>query len=177
MARPEGVRVRAARPLDLETVVEILTEASEWQRARGLVNPWPLPIPEAPYRNSLERGELFVAEDLAGRVIATMILQWDDRPIWGERPPDAGYVHKLAVRRDHAGRDLGGALLEWAAARTRERARRWLRLDTLANRPRLHRYYEEHGFHRVGEAMRGDLPLALFERDLDPARPERVKRG
>jgi GNAT superfamily N-acetyltransferase len=177
MARTASVRVREARSDDLATVVEILTEASEWQRNRGLVNPWPLPIPEAPYRDAVARGELFVGEDPAGRVIAAMILQWDDRPIWGERPPDAGYVHKLAVRRDYAGRDAGGEMLEWAAARARERSRRWLRLDTLANRPRLHRYYKEHGFHRVGETRRGDLPLALFERDLGSAAPERVKRG
>ncbi len=162
------LRIRPARQDDVPTVLEILTEASEWQLARGFSNPWPLPFPEGPYRDAVDRGELIVAEAPSGDVVATMILQWEDRPIWGERPADAGYVHKLAVRRNFAGRDTGGTLLEWAADRTRERARRWLRLDTLTARPRLHRYYEEHGFRRVGETLRGDVPLTLFERDLAP---------
>ena len=35
---------------------------------------------------------------------------------WGDRPPDALYVHKLAVRRDRAGRGIGAAIVEWANA-------------------------------------------------------------
>ncbi len=173
MSGPWAVRVRAAREEDLATALEVLTDASMWQLRRGFTNPWTLPLPEAPYREAIGRGELHVAEDPTGRLVGTMILQWQDLPIWGERPPDAGYVHKLGVRRDYAGRDTGGAMLEWAAGRTRARDRRWLRLDTLAARPRLHRYYEEHGFRRVGDVVKGGLSLALFERDLDPTEPAR----
>lgn len=163
------VRVRPAGSGDLSTVLAIITEASEWRLAHGFVNPWPLPTPEAPYRDALDRGELFVADDPADRVVGTMILQWDDPTIWGPRPPDAGYVHKLAVRREYAGHNAGGTMLEWAADRTRERSRRWLRLDTHSTHVRLHRYYEEQGFDRVGEIRKEGFALTLFERDLDPA--------
>jgi GNAT superfamily N-acetyltransferase len=164
-----SVRIRPAQPGDVVTVLAIITEASEWRLAHGFANPWPLPTPEAPYREALDRGELLVAEDPTGRVIGTMILQWEDPSIWGVRPPDAGYVHKLAVRRDYAGHNAGGEMLEWAAEQTRQRSRKWLRLDTHSTHVRLHRYYREQGFQRVGEIRKGDVPLTLFERDLDPA--------
>ncbi len=43
-----------------------------------------------------------------------MNLQWSDPFFWGDNDTDAGYVHRLAVRRDHAGRGFGEALLAWA---------------------------------------------------------------
>jgi GNAT superfamily N-acetyltransferase len=171
MTGASHVRIRPAVANDVPTVLAIITEASEWRLAHGYANPWPLPTPEAPYREALGRGELVVCEDPTGRVVGTMILQWDDPGIWGVRPPDAGYVHKLAVRRDYAGHNAGGAMLEWAAEQTRQQGRRWLRLDTHSTHHRLHRYYEEQGFRRVGELRKGDVPLTLFERDLGPTAP------
>jgi GNAT superfamily N-acetyltransferase len=42
-------------------------------------------------------------------------LQWKDE-FWGElgSDPDAGYIHTMAVKREYAGRGIGGELLKWA---------------------------------------------------------------
>jgi ribosomal protein S18 acetylase RimI-like enzyme len=68
----------------------------------------------------------------------------------GEQEPDAGYVHRLAVRRAYAGRGMGRALLEWAAAQTAGSGRVWLRLDCMADNRRLCHYYESLGFVQRG---------------------------
>ncbi|MEU5725052.1 GNAT family N-acetyltransferase [Micromonospora sp. NPDC047738] len=64
-----------------------------------------------------------------------------------------------------AGRNIGGALLDWAARVAASRGCRWLRLDAWRTNEALHRYYERQGFSpiRVVElAHRGSG--ALFQR-------------
>lgn len=158
--------MRRAAPPELALVQDLLAEASNWQLARGLANPWPVPYPEDRLRPSLERGEVFFAEEAPGEVVGTVTLQWEDEPYWGRRPPDAGYVHKLAVRRVRAGRGVGVAILRWAEGEVRARGRAFLRLDTLTERTRLHAYYVGLGFVIVGEIRRGGLDITLFEKPL-----------
>jgi GNAT superfamily N-acetyltransferase len=75
-------------------------------------------------------------------------LQWSDPPFWGDRH-DAGFVHRLAVRRSHTG--SGRALLDWAEGQVAARGRSFVCLDTLSSNTRLRRYYEDMGFRAVGE--------------------------
>jgi ribosomal protein S18 acetylase RimI-like enzyme len=158
-----GAVIERAVAADVDAVAAILTEAADW--VAGLDHPqWPSPFPREQVVQLVERGELYVAR-LDGEVAATVTLQWSDVPYWGERPPDAGYVHKLAVRRDFAGRGVGHALVAWAEAETLAHGRSYLRLDCLAANPRIRRYYEELGFAGCGEIERGGLRMALYERD------------
>ncbi len=161
-----GLKIRAADPSELGTVQEILADASNWEASRGFPHPWPVPFPKERLAAPLERGEVHLASIANGESIATITLQWADVPHWGERPPDAGYVHRLAVRRALAGRAIGTVLLDWAEATARARACRFLRLDTLLAAPRLHRYYEDHGFERRGEVRVNDLDKLLFEKRI-----------
>ncbi len=163
------LRVRPAGAPDLPVALQILTRAAEWEASRGMVSPWPVPFPEDRVRPSLERGELFLAEGADGRSIATVTLQWEDPTFWGERPPDAGYVHRLAVRREFAGRGAGYAILRWAEDQVGARGREWLRLDTLTARERLHEYYEDFGFLPVGRLTVRALDVTLFEKRVRPA--------
>ena len=89
-------------------------------------------------------GELFVAE--VDRVlVATLTLQWSDVFFWGDAGGrrDAGYVHRLAVRRAHAGVGLGrpaarlGRRADSGAGPDRGSASTW----SASNGP-LRRYYE-----------------------------------
>ncbi|MGH3865544.1 MAG: GNAT family N-acetyltransferase [Pseudonocardiaceae bacterium] len=44
------------------------------------------------------------------------------------------------------GAELGSALLDWAARRTRQAGKSWLRLDAWKSNPALHQYYLDRGF-------------------------------
>lgn len=159
------IRVRRADAADdLATALEILTGAAQWEIDRGVPGPWPVPFPEERIRPAFDRGDLYLAEDAEGRAVGTTVLQWDDPKVWGPRPPDAGYIHRLATRRDRSGRGLGYAILRWAEGEIVRRQREWLRLDTLTVRTRLHRYYAEYGLVTVGTARVNDLDLTLFEK-------------
>ncbi len=168
IVEPPMLRVRAARTDELGVVQEILADASNWETERGLPHPWPVPFPPERLRPALERGEVFLADTPDEPNVATITLQWNDVRIWGERTADAAYVHRLAVRRAFAGRAIVTALLGWAESCARDRGCRWLRLDTLFSSPRLHRYYEAHGFAQVGRVEVGGLDMVLLEKPLAP---------
>ena len=89
---------------------------------------------------------------------------WSDPAFWGERPPDAGYVHAIAVRRAYAGRELGKRLLDWAEGRATESGREYLRLDCMTDNENLRAYYERLGFEPRGETRIDDFTATLFER-------------
>jgi GNAT superfamily N-acetyltransferase len=161
---------RAIAPEELDLVLALLESVSRWEEEIGLPHPWPRPFPRGRLREAAGRGEVYSIEDDEGAMLGTLTLQWEDRPFWGPRPPDAGYVHRLAVRREHAGRAIGRRALAWAEARTRENGRPFLRLDCLVESTRLRRYYEEAGFVPVGEVEVGGLPCRLFEKRLEPDR-------
>ena len=97
----------------------------------------------------------------------TITLQWSDRIFWGEIPQDAGYVHKLAVRRAHAGRGFGLQLLRWAEEQASIAGKQYLRLNCLASdRVLCDYYYEKAGFRHVRDIVEQRGPASLYEKRL-----------
>ena len=101
-----------------------------------------------------------------------MILEPEDPHFWPDRPAgEAGYVHKLAVRRAYAGWAFPAALMNHAAALIQGRDRRFLRLDC---DPPLAGFYQRLGFVLVDErevvhAEAGPMRVARMERRLAAA--------
>jgi GNAT superfamily N-acetyltransferase len=108
---------------------------------------WPTPFPRRPVTKNAQAGELYLAS-LGREVVGTVTLQWEDPRFWGDDGSDgrAGYVHRLAVRRTHAGTGLGALLLSWAADEVLAAGRSRLRLDVVSHNRPLRRYYESVGF-------------------------------
>jgi GNAT superfamily N-acetyltransferase len=160
------VNVRIARSEDVESVGGLLDEATAWVAELGHEQ-WPLPYPRDDIAAAIDRGEVYIAE-LDGEALGTITVLADDPVYWGERPPDAHYVHKLAVGRAHAGRGLGAAIVEWADARAAAAGRGFLRLDCLRDDAGIRGYYERLGFeHRGDFDDRGrGLLLSLYERPV-----------
>ena len=158
------MKVRPARAEDVACVGELLDEATRWVGERGFEQ-WPLPFPRDELAAAIERGEVYLAQ-VDGRAAATVTLLLDDPMYWGERPPDAVYVHKLAVRRELAGRGIGAALVEWANAEAVAAGRLFLRLDCLRDNPVIRKYYESLGFEHRADLERGGRRMSLYERSV-----------
>jgi GNAT superfamily N-acetyltransferase len=138
--------IRPAGPEDVEAVADVLAEVSAWLQSKGIAQ-WPDRFSADFLLGYTRRRELYVATE-GGDVVGTVTLQWSDQPFWGDRQ-DAGFVHRLAVRRSHSG--SGRALLDWAEGQVEAKGRSFLCLDTLSSNTRLRRYYEDIGFRAVGE--------------------------
>ncbi|MEP7285142.1 MAG: GNAT family N-acetyltransferase [Chloroflexota bacterium] len=147
-----------------ETVIDILTEASLWLQSRDLPS-W-TPATLAPVINAaIARGEVYIAR-IDNQPVGTISVQWADPAFWGERPDDAGYVHKLAIVRSAAGQHTGGQLLDWAEHLIAAQGRRYARLDCHAENPTINRFYQGAGYQVRGTLMIQNVPFNLYEKPL-----------
>ncbi len=162
---PPGVTMVRATPADADTFIEIHEEAARWLWDLGIRQWRPGAFQKVWLDAPLARGEVYLARRGA-ETIATIALQWSDEETWGPRPDDAGYVHGLRVRRSAAGQGIGRALLRWAEREVARAGRPYLRLDCIADNPRLCAYYEQAGFTRVADGVSKESRLARFEKPV-----------
>jgi GNAT superfamily N-acetyltransferase len=161
-----NIRVIRAQQGDLDGVLEILEEASRWLSSKGLETQWlPSPAFRQTIKDNIESGDVYVVKGVEGTV-GTITLQWNDKKFWGDIPPDAGYVHKLAITRSHAGQRLGLRLLSWAEAKTRAEGKSYLRLDCVASNKTIREYYEKAGFVHVRDTLAAGWKASLYEKKL-----------
>jgi hypothetical protein len=166
-----NLSIRKAADSDLAEVLAILAECSAWLKTKGIIQ-WPDRFPEAPVLQTIERGEVFVAAE-SETPVATVTLQWRDPSFWGDRA-DSAFIHRLAVRRSHAG--AGSLLLDWVSKQALSHDRSFICLDCLSTNLRLRRYYEDLGFQQVGEvsgpsdhphsAAHGSWQASLYEKHI-----------
>ena len=102
--RAGWIQVQRAATNDVDADISIICEVATWLHSRGIDQWWPTDRFERrkPWIDRASRGELYLAY-LSGDPIGTVTIQWEDTPTWGNRPADAGYIHRLAVRRVVAG--------------------------------------------------------------------------
>jgi GNAT superfamily N-acetyltransferase len=155
--------VRRARPDEARHAISILLEAATWLESRGEPLWLPEEIDSGSVRRDVEAGHYvlaFVGDDPAGtaRVTPTDELFWPEAA-----PGEALYVHRLAVRRRHAGGAVSRAILDFARGEARTAGCQFLRLDTDAFRPRLRGVYESHGFVFRDQRVVGPHTVARYE--------------
>ena len=141
--------LRVATADDLPAVLGVLDEAAAWLWSRG-IRQWPQYFEPQWVLPRLDAGETWLAWQ-GGEVVGTFTLQWDDAAWSDHRDDDAGYVHRLAVRRSASG--LGRNLLDDAGALVRDAGRHFVRLDCVTANETLRAYYTGLGFEPRGEIV------------------------
>lgn len=165
-----AIEIRRASSADREAALAVLLDAARRQRMFRPYS-WGENDLARTVDRGIEQGELYIG--LEGNAPAgVFVLQWADPAIWGERPDDAGYVHKLAVVQRAAGRGVGLALLREAEKQVRAAGRLYLRLDSDAANPGLDRYYRAAGFGVYGDFTPAhSLRVLLYEKHLRSPAP------
>jgi GNAT superfamily N-acetyltransferase len=160
------VAVRIAEPLEAPNIVDVLREAATWLEQRGVPLWAEAELDSGVISADVRTGQYAVAL-VAGHIVGAVRLTWDDALFWPDATAgEAGYVHRLAVRRVHAGGVVSRALLDWAAAEAATAGRRFLRLDCDARRVRLRALYERVGFNFRDERTVGPYFVARYEKTL-----------
>ena len=157
------MEIRTARSDEIEVVLDVLADAAAWLRERG-IDQWPERFDRDWVMPAIERGETWLAES-DGDVAGSLVVQWEDPMFWEGYPLDAGYLHRLAVRRPGTG--LGARLLHWAEAHAAAAGKLFLRLDCVAGNEPLRRYYERAGYRRVGDVTVGPYVQARYEKRVE----------
>jgi GNAT superfamily N-acetyltransferase len=149
MRDPSPIEVRIATADDLAAVLGVLDEAASWLWSRS-IRQWPQYFEPQWVLPRLDAGETWLAWS-GGEAVGTYTLQWEDRAWSDHHDDDAGYVHRLAVRRSSAG--LGRLLLDDGATKVRDAGRHFLRLDCVTANDALRAYYTGLGFEPRGEVV------------------------
>ena len=151
-----------------ERAIAVMREVAAWGRARGF-RVWPdgWLTPEELFTD--EAGpENFYIGTVDGETACAFILQWSDREWWPQAAPcEAGYLHKLCVRRAFAHRGLAGQVVRALREVCRRRGARYLRLDTGYDEPAVRDIYLAAGFRIVKTLERGGRPsMLLYELEV-----------
>jgi ribosomal protein S18 acetylase RimI-like enzyme len=152
---------------EVDSAISVLREVAQWCEDNRM-NTWKV--------NDLTKERLLVSLNESNFCICkisddnacSMILQWYDPLFWPDAiENEAGYIHKLCVRRKYAGMGLSGKMVEFAVAECKKRGIQYLRLDTGWSREPLCKLYESLGFKKVGKRILGTSNFALYEMKID----------
>jgi GNAT superfamily N-acetyltransferase len=155
--------VRQATLNDLSTVSDILTEAAVWLEQKNMVLWQQEHISLPAIGQDIELGLFYIAfyEGIAAGVV---IFQTEDLVFWPDiSQSDSAFLHRLAVRRKFSGGLVSKMLLQWTVERSRELGKHFLRLDCVADRPRLRSIYENFGFRHHSDRQVGAYFVARYE--------------
>jgi GNAT superfamily N-acetyltransferase len=180
----ETYQIRPAVPGDVTAILGLIGEAAQWLQETKSTDQWARPWPNRAARDDrvaqgIEHGLTWMVEDngsLAGTV--TCREQGTDILWTPEELLDPSvYVSRLIVSRDHAGRGIGAALIDWAGLRGLHGwDANWIRIDVWTRNWSLHDYYKGQGFRHLRTHPFDDEweypSAALFQRptaDIDTA--------
>ena len=163
---------------------ELVDEAASWLRTKD-TDQWAKPWPDQSGRDQridedLIQGRTWLLWD-AGTAVGTITIDTDDpvatarNRVWPTHrlAEPALYVHRVIVRRSHAGLGLGAWLLDWASSvAMRLIGSPLLRIDVWTDNWQLHSYYRSQGFELCEYRDARELPdypaRALIERRNTP---------
>ena len=102
-----------------------------------------------------------------GEAVGTLRFQLEDPMCWPDiQLGSSTFIHRLAIRRNAAGKGVSSRMLDWAKLTTRQLGRRFLRLDC-AIRPKLCAVYEKNGFTKHSERQIGPYHVVRYEFDAE----------
>ena len=157
------MQIEQARPEEADTVAAVLNEAAQWIAGEGRPLWSAADIAPERIRRDTDAGGYFIARS-NGETAGVVRLDLDDPGFWPEMETGTSlYVHKLAVSRAWAGREVSMRLLEFARERTAGLGRPFLRLDCVADRAPMRSLYERFGFSLHSVIHKGERAFARYE--------------
>ncbi len=104
-------------------------------------------------------------------------VTYNDAAIWKERDACPSiYIHRIVTNPKFRGQALVRDIVDWAKEFCKANEKKFLRMDTWADNPKLIEYYAGFGFNYVGVSRPENLeglpkhysgnPLALFEIEI-----------
>jgi GNAT superfamily N-acetyltransferase len=186
----DKLRIRRGTTGDADTIIGLIDEAADWLRGKD-TDQWARPWPNRAARDSrvrrgLRMGKTWIAEEDGHSVATVTYRPHGNQMLWTreeDRTP-AVYVSRLIVTRRAAGRGIGAAMIDWAAAQAvRDWNAQWVRIDVWTTNVALRNYYEKRGFRlcRIAPFKAEDYPSgALLQKpasEIDLAAAQRFEVG
>lgn len=161
------IDIRPASEKDLHDVAEVLQQAARWLEAKGQPLWTEHEVAADKLMPDVLAGRFVIARDSQGAPVGAFKLHEDEPEMWPDVPAaESLFLHKMALVRREAGKGLAQALIAWAIREAKTRGKRYLRLDFLADRPKLRSVYEQCGFRHHSDRQVGAFQIARYEFEL-----------
>lgn len=149
---------------DIDATINIMKEVTNWGQSVGLKVWKDEDITKEKLMLNTNEGDFYIGQ-VSDDNACCMILQWNDTIFWPKaKDNEAGYIHKLCVRRKYSGIGLSKEMVQFAIEECKKRNLKYLRLDTGWHKMKLRNLYESLGFELVGKTVLDDRgEFALFE--------------
>ncbi|QTH45668.1 GNAT family N-acetyltransferase [Cohnella sp. LGH] len=166
--------VERAEPEDTTEIMRLLANTAEWLLRKGSTQ-WNALLRGEDSHNTPEavnRGEVYIFRDdgkIAGMVILMEQPNSWDRHLWAGKAEDGAaiYLHRLAVNRKYAGRDVGKQIMQWTESFVPEQLHKGIiRLDCLSSIPALNEFYRNLNYDFVGEGVNSSGTYSMYEKKL-----------
>lgn len=146
--------IRRAVPEDKPAIIGLIREAANWLQTTKDTDQWARPWPDRAARDAriikgIEDGLTWMVTEKETLAATVTCREQGSDALWtaAELREPAVYVSRLIVRRDHARRGIGAALIDWAGLHGMEGwGARWIRVDVWTTNDGLHGYYKGQGF-------------------------------
>ena len=153
----------------IDEAISIMREVARWGRSRGYrvwLDEW---LTQQELLSDEVTAENFYVGQVNGIDASCMILQWSDSEWWpAATMNEAGYIHKLCVRREFAGKGIPKEMINYAKAECRKKGARHLRLDTGWNEEKMKQIYTGLGFDIVKKIeLKNGREMALYQLTVD----------
>jgi ribosomal protein S18 acetylase RimI-like enzyme len=151
---------------DTESALKIMREAASWLIKKGEPM-WELKdLTAEKILDGITANEVYVGY-IENKPVTAMILQWHDKIFWPDIPKNkSGFIHKLCVSREFAGKGYAKAMLQFAENECKKREIHFLRLDCAGNREKLCKIYEDNSFKQIGRKMVGSYDTAFYVKEI-----------
>lgn len=158
------MNLRLATPAEFESVYEILHQNALWLYQKNIIQrplDW-LQSKRQEIQESIIFGTYYVI-DIEDQIAAVVELKSASEDLWKNDNLRAIYIHKLAIRREYANKNLGRKIINLIELRAIQQEIKYLRLDCVAHNDKLRQYYESFGFVFKIEVDFSEVSLALYE--------------
>jgi ribosomal protein S18 acetylase RimI-like enzyme len=159
--------IRRAGDEDKSLVLHLKQEAASWLESKG-IHQWAgilMAKGEDMVYKRVHEGEVYLALKGA-QAVGTVSILWEDHISWGEKGKDgkAGYMHGLAILPKYHHKGVGKEILEWAMDYIRSKGK-LIRLDCMAENPRINKYYKDLKFDHAGVTeLPSGFKVSLYEK-------------
>ncbi|GGB60896.1 N-acetyltransferase [Fictibacillus barbaricus] len=152
----KNLEVKKASRGDVEYVISLLKEVAQWLKSNE-IKQWSYLLEggeDEEIKKSIQQNDTYLVLQ-EGELIATFSLsseqnEWDHHIFGKDTSSDSLYLHRLAVRPAYMNRGIGKRILRWVEENSQSK-KQFLKLDCVADNPRLNQFYRESGFEYLGE--------------------------
>lgn len=151
--------IRQANPQDIPAIGKIYDEIHTREEAGEVTTGWIRGVypTEKTASDSVARGDMFVAEDGSGRIVAAGIINQIQVDVYAKGnwryeaiPSEVMVLHTLVVSKETPEKGLGSGFVAFFEGHAREQGCKYLRLDTNARNKAARAFYRKLGYSEVG---------------------------